>query len=61
MGGACSMHGADEKRKQNLKERDNSGNLGVDGRIILTWISQERVQTEQTIIGVRIYFLPKPR
>jgi len=31
MGGSCSMHG-------NLKERDNSEELGVDGRIISEWI-----------------------
>jgi len=40
MGGACSAYGSGERRIQvfwwgNLRERDNSGDPGIDGRIIL--------------------------
>jgi hypothetical protein len=45
MGGACSAHGGDEKCIQNFGWKD----LGVDGRIILTWIVRKwglRVQIE---------------
>jgi hypothetical protein len=42
MGGSCSMNDRDEKRiivlLENLKRRDHSEDLGVDGRIILEWI-----------------------
>jgi hypothetical protein len=43
MGGACSANGG-EKRSihglggENLTKRDQLGDLGVDGRIILRWI-----------------------
>ena len=42
MGGECSTYGGGEAYTGflwgNLMERDNLGDLGVDGRIILTWI-----------------------
>ena len=43
MGGACSAYREEERRVQgfgggNLRERDNLGDPGVDGRIILRWI-----------------------
>jgi hypothetical protein len=39
----CTKHGIDEKRhtkfwSENLKVRDHSEGLGIDGRIILKWI-----------------------
>jgi len=37
MGGACSAYGG-EALWGNLKERDNWGDPGVDGRVILRWI-----------------------
>jgi hypothetical protein len=44
MGGACSIKGKDEEciqniGRENLKGRDQSDKLGVDGKIILKWIS----------------------
>ena len=44
MGGACSEYGEEERRVQgfgggrNLREKDNLGDLRVDGQIILRWI-----------------------
>jgi hypothetical protein len=42
MDGACSTHGGDEKFVKigvvKPKERDNSEDLCIDGRIILAWI-----------------------
>jgi hypothetical protein len=41
MGGACSTHGKDEKYKILVGKpegKNNSKNLGVDGKIILEWI-----------------------
>jgi len=43
MGGACSTYGGEESHIQgfgggNLRERDNVGNPGVDGMVILRWI-----------------------
>jgi len=42
MGEACSLHGRDQKCirnfwSENLKGRDHSEDLGVDGRITLEW------------------------
>jgi hypothetical protein len=42
MGESYSMHGGDEKYTQNfcrknLKERDHSEDLGVEGNIIFVW------------------------
>jgi hypothetical protein len=45
MSRACSKHGGHEKCIQNcledLKGRDNSEDLGVDGKIILEWNLQK--------------------
>jgi len=46
MGGACSEYGGEERRIQgfgggNLRGRDHLGDRGVDGRIILRWISRK--------------------
>jgi hypothetical protein len=46
MGGACNMHGRDEKfiqnvGQKNLKERDHSEDLGVDEKMILEWILEK--------------------
>jgi hypothetical protein len=44
MGGTCDTHGTDENIKfcsENLKERDHSNDLGIDGRIILELILGE--------------------
>jgi len=43
MGGGCSAYGRSGEVDTgfwwgNLRERDHSGNPGVDGRIILSWI-----------------------
>ena len=43
MGEACSVYGGEERRIQgfggvNLRERDNLGDPGIDGRIILRWL-----------------------
>jgi len=43
MGGTCSTYGEEERYIQgyvweNLRERDLLEDLGVDGRIILSWI-----------------------
>jgi hypothetical protein len=43
MGGECSTHGGRREIhtkfwSENLKGRDQSDDLGVDGRIILEWI-----------------------
>jgi hypothetical protein len=43
MGGACSAYVGDERHVQgfgeeNLKERDDLGDPGLDGGIILRWI-----------------------
>jgi len=43
MGGVCSTHRRDERSAYkisvgNLKGGDHSGDLGVDGKIILEWI-----------------------
>jgi len=41
MGGACSAYGGEEYAEcwsRNLRKRDNLGDTGVDGRIILRWI-----------------------
>jgi hypothetical protein len=47
MCGVCSAYGGEERRIQgfggeNLRERDNWEDQGVDGRIILRWISRKR-------------------
>jgi hypothetical protein len=42
MGGACSVHREDEKFwLESLNGGDHSEDLGVDGKIILTWIFGE--------------------
>jgi len=46
MDGACSMHVRGEKviqnsRRKNMMGRDNLGDLGTDGRIILDWILEK--------------------
>jgi hypothetical protein len=43
MGGACNMHGGDDKCIQHfllesLKGREHSKYVGINGRIILKWI-----------------------
>ena len=43
MGGVCSAYGGEERSIQGFggrkfRERDNLGDSGVDGRIILSWI-----------------------
>jgi hypothetical protein len=38
MGGACSADGEKRGLVGELRERDNWGDPGVDGRIILEWI-----------------------
>jgi hypothetical protein len=39
MGGTFNMHGRDEIFwLENLKGRDHSEDLGIDGKIILQWI-----------------------
>jgi len=43
MGGACSAYGGSEEAHtgfwwENLRERDQWGDSGADGRIILRWI-----------------------
>jgi len=41
MGGACSSYGREVYTEfwwGNLRERDNLGDTGVEGRIILRWI-----------------------
>jgi len=45
MGGACSAYGGEERRIRgfgggNLRERNQLGDPGVDGRIILKWVFQ---------------------
>jgi hypothetical protein len=46
MGGSCSTHGKGEIFTkfcvENLKYRDRSEDLDVDGRIILMWILEEK-------------------
>jgi len=45
IGGACSTYGEGEACtgfwRRNLGERDHLGDPGVDGRIILRWISRK--------------------
>jgi hypothetical protein len=43
MGGTRSTHGIDEKCIQYFgwKVKDHSGDLGIDGKIILEWIFRE--------------------
>ena len=42
MGGACSTYGGEEVHTRlwwgDLKKRDNFGDPGIDGRIILRWV-----------------------
>jgi hypothetical protein len=45
MGGECSAYGGEVYTGfwwRNLRERDNLGDTGVDGRIILRWIFRRR-------------------
>jgi hypothetical protein len=47
MGGACRMHGIDEKYVKNFCRKNERKNKSVDlwiyGRIILEWILEEQV------------------
>jgi len=53
MGGSCSAYGGEERK--NMRERDHSGNPGVDGRIILRWIFRKRdVRAWTRLIWFRI-------
>jgi hypothetical protein len=52
MGETCTTHGGDDTRfwLGNLKGRDHSEDLGIDGKIILEWIIERWGQKLSTAL-----------